>query len=118
MEAQKLANPGPLGLMGFGMTTVLLNIHNAGFSPVTTAIVAMGIFEKDEEKLVILIQVSPDASPDFEQIKKKIRTAVSHATGVFPEVNFTQMPLLLTASGKLARSKTKEAFLNKQIVLI
>lgn len=39
-----LANPGPLGLMGFGMTTVLLNIHNAGFSSVTTAIVAMGIF--------------------------------------------------------------------------
>lgn len=39
-----LANPGPLGLMGFGMTTVLLNIHNAGFFPVTTAIVAMGIF--------------------------------------------------------------------------
>lgn len=25
------ANPAPLGLMGFGMTTVLLNIHNAGF---------------------------------------------------------------------------------------
>ena len=24
------ANPAPLGLMGFGMTTVLLNIHNAG----------------------------------------------------------------------------------------
>jgi hypothetical protein len=23
-------NPGPLGLMGFGMTTVLLNFHNAG----------------------------------------------------------------------------------------
>lgn len=39
-----LANPAPLGLMGFGMTTVLLNIHNAGFFPVTTAIVAMGIF--------------------------------------------------------------------------
>ncbi len=44
MDAQKLANPGPLGLMGFGMTTVLLNIHNAGFFPITTAIVAMGIF--------------------------------------------------------------------------
>lgn len=28
----KLANPAPLGLMGFGMTTILLNIHNAGFS--------------------------------------------------------------------------------------
>ncbi|HIY58951.1 MAG TPA: GPR1/FUN34/YaaH family transporter, partial [Candidatus Tetragenococcus pullicola] len=24
------ANPAPLGLMGFGMTTILLNIHNAG----------------------------------------------------------------------------------------
>lgn len=44
MENSKLANPGPLGLMGFGMTTVLLNIHNAGFFPVETAIVAMGIF--------------------------------------------------------------------------
>ncbi len=44
MDAQKLANPGPLGLMGFGMTTILLNIHNAGFFPITTAIVAMGIF--------------------------------------------------------------------------
>ncbi|MDD2556714.1 MAG: GPR1/FUN34/YaaH family transporter [Desulfuromonas sp.] len=27
------ANPAPLGLLGFGMTTVLLNLHNAGFSP-------------------------------------------------------------------------------------
>ena len=81
-------------------------------------IAAMGIFERDKEKLVILIQVSPEASTDFEQIKKKIRTAVSHATGVLPEINFTQMPLLLTASGKLARSKTKEAFLNQQIELI
>ena len=24
------ANPAPLGLLGFGMTTILLNIHNAG----------------------------------------------------------------------------------------
>ena len=31
--SEKLANPAPLGLMGFGMTTILLNIHNAGFSP-------------------------------------------------------------------------------------
>ena len=36
-------NPAPLGLMGFGMTTVLLNLHNAGFFPVNTAIIAMGI---------------------------------------------------------------------------
>jgi uncharacterized protein len=40
----KLANPAPLGLMGFGMTTVILNIHNAGFFPVSDMILAMGIF--------------------------------------------------------------------------
>ncbi|WP_290919083.1 acetate uptake transporter [Halodesulfovibrio sp.] len=39
-----LANPAPLGLMGFGMTTVLLNIHNAGFFPISSMILAMGIF--------------------------------------------------------------------------
>ncbi|MDF7676830.1 acetate uptake transporter [Neisseriaceae bacterium ESL0693] len=44
MENNKLANPGPLGLMGFGMTTILLNIHNAGFFPAMTVIVSMGIF--------------------------------------------------------------------------
>lgn len=41
---QKLANPGPLGLAAFGMTTILLNIHNAGFFPVSAMIMAMGIF--------------------------------------------------------------------------
>lgn len=38
------ANPAPLGLLGFGMTTVLLNIHNAGFFPLDSMILAMGIF--------------------------------------------------------------------------
>lgn len=38
------ANPAPLGLMGFGMTTVLLNLHNAGFFGTDDLIVAMGIF--------------------------------------------------------------------------
>ncbi|UZP66179.1 acetate uptake transporter [Desulfovibrio mangrovi] len=41
---QKLANPAPLGLMGFGMTTILLNIHNAGFFPISSMILAMGFF--------------------------------------------------------------------------
>lgn len=40
----KTANPAPLGLMGFGMTTVLLNIHNAGFFPIGAMILAMGFF--------------------------------------------------------------------------
>ena len=38
------ANPAPLGLMGFGMTTFLLNIHNAGFYPVGSMILSMGFF--------------------------------------------------------------------------
>lgn len=38
------ANPAPLGLLGFGMTTVLLNVHNAGFIEMNSMIFAMGIF--------------------------------------------------------------------------
>ncbi len=38
------ANPAPLGLMGFGMTTVLLNIHNAGFYGMNAMILSMGFF--------------------------------------------------------------------------
>jgi len=38
------ANPAPLGLMGFGMTTVFLNLHNAGLFKLGTMILAMGIF--------------------------------------------------------------------------
>jgi succinate-acetate transporter protein len=38
------ANPAPLGLHGFGMTTVLLNLHNAGFYELNSMIMGMGIF--------------------------------------------------------------------------
>lgn len=38
------ANPAPLGLLGFGMTTVLLNIHNIGLFGLDTMILGMGIF--------------------------------------------------------------------------
>jgi succinate-acetate transporter protein len=38
------ANPAPLGLMAFGMTTVLLNLHNSGIFSLGTMILAMGIF--------------------------------------------------------------------------
>lgn len=38
------ANPAPLGLLGFGMTTVLLNLANAGIIPLSSVILAMGIF--------------------------------------------------------------------------
>ena len=38
------ANPAPLGLLGFGMTTVLLNLHNSGIYELGSMILAMGIF--------------------------------------------------------------------------
>lgn len=38
------ANPAPLGLCAFGLTTVLLNLANAGFYPLDAMILAMGIF--------------------------------------------------------------------------
>jgi succinate-acetate transporter protein len=42
--ATKLANPAPLGLLGFGLTTVLLNLVNAGvLTSLDTVILAMGI---------------------------------------------------------------------------
>ncbi len=43
MSEHKLANPAPLGLLGFGMTTVLLNLHNAGLFPLNSMILAMGL---------------------------------------------------------------------------
>ncbi|QBZ98076.1 acetate uptake transporter [Flavobacterium sangjuense] len=38
------ANPAPLGLLAFGMTTILLNLHNAGFFEMNSMIIAMGLF--------------------------------------------------------------------------
>jgi uncharacterized protein len=38
------ANPAPLGLLGFGMTTVLLNLANAGLYDLNSMVLAMGIF--------------------------------------------------------------------------
>jgi len=36
-------NPAPLGLLGFGLTTVLLNLHNAGFFELNAMILGMGL---------------------------------------------------------------------------
>jgi succinate-acetate transporter protein len=43
-QTDTTSNPAPLGLLGFGMTTVLLNIHNAGFYGLNSMIIGMGIF--------------------------------------------------------------------------
>jgi hypothetical protein len=39
-----IANPAPLGLCAFGITTVLLNLHNSGIFEMSSMILAMGIF--------------------------------------------------------------------------
>ncbi|MDG6900439.1 MAG: acetate uptake transporter [Nitrososphaerota archaeon] len=39
-----LANPAPLGLFGFGMTTILLNLANANVYALSSPVLAMGIF--------------------------------------------------------------------------
>ncbi len=43
-EPTKRANPAPLGLLGFGMTTVLLSLHNAGPLELDGITLAMGVF--------------------------------------------------------------------------
>ncbi len=50
------ANPAPLGLLGFGLTTILLNIHNAGFYSLNTMILAMGVFYGGIAQIIAGIQ--------------------------------------------------------------
>lgn len=42
--ADTTTNPAPLGLTGFGLTTLLLNLHNVGLFPLDSMIMAMGLF--------------------------------------------------------------------------
>jgi succinate-acetate transporter protein len=44
IEKDTTANPAPIGLLGFGMTTILLNLHNAGLFELNAMIIGMGIF--------------------------------------------------------------------------
>lgn len=50
------ANPAPLGLLGFGMTTVLLNLHNAGLYELNSMIIGMGIFVGGIAQIIAGIQ--------------------------------------------------------------
>lgn len=38
------ANPAPLGLCAFGMTTIVLSLHNAGITALSSPILAMALF--------------------------------------------------------------------------
>jgi hypothetical protein len=41
--SEKPANPAPLGLLAFGLTTVLLNLANAGYYGLDSMVLAMGL---------------------------------------------------------------------------
>ena len=43
MSNYKLANAAPLGLVAFGLSTVLLNLHNEGLFSLNSMVLAMGI---------------------------------------------------------------------------
>jgi succinate-acetate transporter protein len=43
LSVSKLANPGPLGLGGFALTTFVLNVHNAGIVDIGAAL-PLGLF--------------------------------------------------------------------------
>jgi succinate-acetate transporter protein len=47
------ANPAPLGLCAFGMTTILLSIHNAGITGLTSPIVSMALFYGGLAQLIV-----------------------------------------------------------------
>lgn len=50
--ADSTANPAPLGLLAFGLTTVLLNLHNAGYFGLDAMILSMGIFYGGSAQIV------------------------------------------------------------------
>jgi len=43
MAENTFANPAPLGLFGFGITTILLSLHNAGIIELSMVIVAVAV---------------------------------------------------------------------------
>jgi len=54
--AETTANPAPLGLLGFGMTTILLSFHNAGIFPLDSMIMSMGLFVGGIAQIIAGIQ--------------------------------------------------------------
>jgi len=43
MAENTFANPAPLGLFGFGITTILLSLHNAGITELSMVILAVAV---------------------------------------------------------------------------
>jgi uncharacterized protein len=47
------ANPAPVGLLGFALTTILLNMHNAGLFGMNSMILATGIFVGGAAQVIV-----------------------------------------------------------------
>jgi hypothetical protein len=97
--SDNLANPAPLGLMGFGMTTVLLNLHNAGFFELGAGILAMGIFYGGVAQIVAGIM--------------EFRKGNTFGTTAFTSYGLFWMTLvfLILANGKLGLQTNSEPFM-------
>jgi len=55
LASVKTANPAPLGLMAFGITTVLLNLSNAGLFGMNSMILAMGVFYGGLAQVIVAV---------------------------------------------------------------
>ncbi len=53
VKVSELANPAPLGLCAFGMTTMLLNLQNIGLYPMNSMILAMAIFYGGSAQIIV-----------------------------------------------------------------
>lgn len=53
VKTSEPANPAPLGLCAFGMTTMLLNLQNIGFFPMNSMILAMAIFYGGSAQIIV-----------------------------------------------------------------
>jgi len=53
VRTPELPNPAPLGLCAFGMTTILLNLHNVGLFPMNSMILAMAIFYGGSAQIIV-----------------------------------------------------------------
>jgi fatty-acyl-CoA synthase len=92
---------------------VLQNQPHLGINNVA----AVSFTEHQQETLLILVSL-PENTQDksgLEQLSLAIQKIVSQAAGIPSKIYFTHDKLPLTASGKLARAKAKESYLNQQL---
>jgi uncharacterized protein len=98
-----LANPAPLGLSAFGMSTILLNLHNAGLFGMESGILAMGIFYGGLVQLIVGIM-------EFKK-GNTFGTTVFGSYGAF----WLTLVYIIYFNGKLGIPANSEAFMTSYL---